>query len=493
MTVELDLALGQGQGDGLRDGGPALQDILEAGAVEAVAAHVGHRHHGGGARLPGHQRHLAQEGAGLQARHALEILASGGVHAHVRLPGEDDEEPVLDGPFAGDGLAFGEGSGLEAPRERPDLLVGEAGEDVHPAQGGQASFELQAAAALLHVGVLLGHHDGAVGDGDLDAGAGQGVIDAHAHLGGHGLGPGQVPQPVARRVDRVPLREVHEHAPGRRVRGHARGRVRAQDLLHGGDDLVGLAVVIDVEVHLQEPLRREPPGAAQDRHRPLHDAAVGDDDDVAHAGVQGGLPPADLPDQPFLVADADPVARREGALQVQDHAADDVAQRVLQGEGHHGRDHGRGGQEAGEVGPLVAGHAQGRADVEHGQDQVAQDGREPQAQRRQDDAEGRGRGRVDGGQGQQQDGQAVRDAVEAGIRLQAEIAQDRGQEQARDGGQGQEPGRAQPAPGLRGRRRQQGDGRQQERVGQQQGGREDGGQGFAQRHIGILAKSGTWF
>ena len=290
-------------------------------------------------------------------------------------------------PLPGDRLPRGEGRGLEPFGQQGEFLLVEGLEDVDPLERREATLAFPLEAPLTDLLVLLRDHQGTRRDGKLDPGPRKGVEDPHAHRRIHGLPAGDIVEAVAYGVIGAVLVEIGQDAVRRGVLRDAGGAVGAQGSLDGPDHLVGRAVVIDAERDLAHATRRSTRQAPQHRHGPLHEGAVGDDEGVAEEGLQRRLAPADLTDRPLDLAEADPVPRSEAALQLEDHPAEDVAQRILQGERHDGGHHRRGRQQPREVGPLGGKDREGRPEIGGRAHQVLQDGGKVQPQARQEEVE----------------------------------------------------------------------------------------------------------
>ena len=156
-----------------------------------------------------------------------------------------------------------------------------------------------------------------------------------------------------------------------------------QRLLHGCDELRRVDVVVNVEPDPAPPARNAQILVADDRELALHQLPVGDHDLLAVAREDGGEAPLDLDHAARDVVHLDPVADLQRVVQLQRQPAEHVAQRVLHREGDDGRDHRRGGHQAGQFHPGIGQADHGPQQIAADHDDVFQDPRCPGVQRRQ--------------------------------------------------------------------------------------------------------------
>ena len=387
---------------------PRAQDLLEARLVEPVALGIGLRDHGGAARLAGHHAHLAEHVARRERGHPAPRRACR-VDPDLGLALEQDVEPVRDRALARDDVPGAERGVHEVHCQRAQLVGGKAAEQVDAAQRRDASPDVALAPrdlallGLLHLVVHLLWQRG------RDAVALERGEQVHAHGAvGAVVAPG-IGEPVAQRVAALAERELHQRAVRARLARHVLDLGAGERLLGRRDHPRRRHVEVDVEPDPAAPAHLLPVGVADDAEARADERAVGDDHEVAVARAHRGMPPADVGHPAREVVELDPVPDRDRLVDLEEQAAERVAERVLHGEGEHRGDHRRGGDQAREVhaGEPQLDRAPGEG-AEHQRD-VLGDARGPRARRRQREAEEHERGEPDRRQPCEQGRYASRD------------------------------------------------------------------------------------
>ena len=118
-----------------------------------------------------------------------------------------------------------------------------------------------------------------------------------------------------------------------------------------------------------------PRRAREVQHLAGDELAVGDEDRIPVLGDDARRPPADLDDPTHAVADLDPVAVAERAVELQAEAAKDVRERRLESQPDDGRQHRRGRHQREEVEAGEAEKAHDERDRHGNEEQVADDRR----------------------------------------------------------------------------------------------------------------------
>ena len=148
-------------------------------------------------------------------------------------------------------------------------------------------------------------------------------VGAHGGVGGVVLL--RIVEPVPQRVSRDAVGRVHQHRARRRIAQHVRDLGLGRGLREDAADLGRRRVEVELEPHPAAP----PDGVvlARTEHREpvLHQPAVGHDDRLVVAGLDGGVAPADVGHAPAHVVELHPVAYRDGIVELQHHAAEQIA------------------------------------------------------------------------------------------------------------------------------------------------------------------------
>ena len=211
--------------------------------------------------------------------------------------------------------------------------------------------------------------------GDADSRALQRGEEVHAH---HRVGDfvlEQLGQPVAQVVLEVAEGEAVQHRVRQRVARDVGDRHVAHLLVDRRDDARRRHARVDHEAQAAAPLQRLPLALAEDLHAALHDLAVGDDHRFPVARLDQGRAPADVAHLSREAVDAHPVADLHGVVDLDGEAAEQVAERVLHGEGDHRREDRGGRDDAREVDPGAAQLHEAVDHVRHQDDDVLDDAR----------------------------------------------------------------------------------------------------------------------
>jgi hypothetical protein len=172
-----------------------------------------------------------------------------------------------------------------------------------------------------------------------------------------------------------------------RLGGDALDRPGLERRVHEADDVARRVAEVDEEVEPAPPLERLPCAPAEDEELRLGHGAVGDDDRLPVARLEGEVAPADLGHLPDDVADLHPVALLDRVLPLEDDPADGVAERALDRQADDRAEHGRAGEDPLELDPRAREGRHGDDDVGEAGDEVAEDRPAREADRREDDVE----------------------------------------------------------------------------------------------------------
>ena len=236
--------------------------------------------------------------------------------------------------------------------------------------------------------IFLGHMDASFIHRQLDTRALQCSHDVPAYNRIRRIIRGQISQPIAHRVAHVAfVVHVHQHAIGQRVLRHI-GNVGLLDGFFDHSDHPGRRDIhAYVEPHPAPPLHRLPGAPPQHQKFALHQLAVGKHHGFPVARLDQRGTPAYIHHPAGNVVHLDPVADLDGVIHLQCQAAEDIAQRVLHRECHHGGNHRRGRDDAAQIQPGVAQPHQPPGDVADDDENVFCNARRRDAHPRQDDAE----------------------------------------------------------------------------------------------------------
>ncbi|EXI68298.1 MAG: hypothetical protein AW07_04432 [Candidatus Accumulibacter sp. SK-11] len=326
---------------------------------------------------------LAKGAAGLDGAKKLPRLL-GKLKPDLRLASRQQIQPVRDVALPVDHVTTDEGRMDEVLADGQQLVFLQAGENLEAAQVGQPPLAFAPPDRLAMGLVLLRHQQRLLRYCQLHATALQGGEHMHAHRRVGRIVGLRIEHPVAQSVTRVTRTELHQDARWPRVIGNVGNLGSADCRLDGSDHLRRWRIVGQVEPHPAPPRPARDIGPTVYRETATHQLAVGYHDDLAIARPDRRLSPADLRHAAGQVVDADPVAGAQRVVELQGDSGQDVAQRILHGEGEHGGDHRRRRQQARRV---EADEVQSRNDEQRVQQQHADvfgDARNDDADARQD-------------------------------------------------------------------------------------------------------------
>ena len=241
----------------------------------------------------------------------------------------------------------------------------------------------------------------------------------------------QVGQPVADGVLRVAILEVGQEDVRRRVGGDVRDRLPEQPVENGRRHRLGRGPRVDAEVDPPALLPLLLPLPPLDQDLCPRQEVVRDDQRVAVSGLDGGVPPADLPDTADVDVEPDHVARLDGAVDLERHAGHHVGEGLLEGEADHRRDDGGGGDEAGDVDLVDREEVEDETQVGESDGEVADDLRRPDPDEPQEGEE-EDRGQVDEGDPLEEKGEEPECPGGPGHRRQQEERRPRPERQGGD-------------------------------------------------------------
>lgn len=327
-------AFGHDEGDVFGDSGAAGHEVREVGFVEGKSVERGLGDDGGGAGLAGKEGHLAAEIA--RAEFGDFLGKAGGVlERDGGAAGEEDEHGLAGVSLAEDEFAAGKGEGLEAGRKEVDFLLGEGAEEGDMAKGG--------------VGIVGGELAGfeEVEDlGDRAEGgteAGEDVVDAGTDFGIGAVLGSWLGEPGKDAIFDVFGVEIENDTASGRIGGHALDGGGHDAIGDGGHDLAGVDFVVCGEFDEVAPF------GGDESDGGFGEDAIGDEDDVAIGGGDGGVAETDVVDPSGAEIGADPGADFDFLFEFEGNAAGEVAEEFLQGEADDGSGDGGGGDEASDI------------------------------------------------------------------------------------------------------------------------------------------------
>ena len=225
--------------------------------------------------------------------------------------------------------------------------------------------------------LLLGHKDVEDRRGEAAIVAAQGGIDQAAHHGVGRIVASQVSEPVAHRIAGDAPFDVHQQAVRLWMLGDAGELGLPQGFLDQRDDLGRQGIQGQIEPDPAPPLQGFATAAPEHGEALFEQVAVGDDDCLPVAGLDGGGTPVDLHHPALGGIHLQPVTDGDGVVELNGDPGQQVAQGVLHGEGDDRGDHRRGSDYLPErhAGGVEA--KQTPADIADGDDDIGDDPRDP--------------------------------------------------------------------------------------------------------------------
>src|SRR3954471_8055981 len=371
---ETDAAPGDDHGELLADVGVPLEDAGERVPVHFQESGFRESHHRRATGLAGEDRHFAEERSAREAGDFLVALDPDG-----DLAAGDEIEGVADLALADHRVPR---TVLEVPGalcEELAILGAQGSDEIDAREQVVRLGEMLLAPPLLRLGSTLAEADRLLRVRLIDPRAPQGVPDGLVDLV-ESVAPLRVALRVeAHLVERAARLESGEQDARR---GLLQGQRARRDRL-AEHRLAARRRHVHVE-HQRNVDRVVQVRAGMVDHHLAADERVGDEELVVLARQHPRRAPADVEHLAAPLPEADELALLEGLLGVEGEAAEEVPERLLEREAQHDREERAGGDEAGEIEPvLVTQDERGDGRRDRPDDEAAEDSRDrdaPQAE-----------------------------------------------------------------------------------------------------------------